>query len=241
MEDERFCPQCGQDSYVPLTGFYRPPAQNAFQPMPRSAELPQLVPMAAPSKPLFPKGIILGLIGGIVGLNLAIITLWLANFGENLGADSTEIYGAALLILLLSIVGLAGCFLESSKMAGGILMWIAAIGLFFSFSWIGWISVISFALGGAVMVWGSREEKGTVIPVRAPLITSPPVAVPPAPVQEEALPSEDVAPQSSEDEIYEVPRRKWTKKEWRDNTIAAVAIILILAGALFAVWYFYAR
>ncbi len=232
---------CGQDSYVPLTGFYRPPSQTVFQPSPQPAELKQSVLMAAPHKTLFSKSVILGLIGGIVGLNLAIITLWLANISDNLGADSTAAYGVAFLIILFSIVGLAGCFLESYKMAGGILMWIAAIGLFFSLSWIGWISVISFALGGAVMVWGSRKEKGMVMPVITPPPTSPPLAVPSEPLQEEALPPEDAASQSLEEEIDEPPRRKWTKKEWRDNIIAAVAIMLILAGALLAVWYFYAR
>ena len=80
-----------------------------------------------------------------------------------------------------------------------------------------------------------------VVSERPPFLTSPPVAAPPASMQEEALLPEHVAPQQSEIGTDEPPRRKWTRKEWRDNIIATVAIILILAGALFATWYFYAR
>ncbi|NLT37901.1 MAG: zinc ribbon domain-containing protein [Methanomassiliicoccus sp.] len=243
-DEERFCPQCGQDSYVPLTGFYRPPVHTVFPPVPPPTEIVQQVMMVAPSKARFPLGIISGMVGGIVGLNLAIFILWIASIGDALGGDSTEVYRAASLIVLFSVVGLAGCFLERYKMAGGILMWVAAVGLYLFLNWIGWISVISFALGGALMVWESRresrEENQMVLAGTTPSPASPSVA-PPATSNEGAPPSEEVETRSSDDEYDELPRRKWSKEEWKDNIIAAAAIILILAGALLAAWYFYIR
>lgn len=243
-EEERFCPQCGQDSYVPLTGFYRPPVQTAFQPVTRPAEITQPMMVSLP-KARFPQGIIPGLVGGIVGLNLAFFILWIASIVEAIGADSTEVHRTASLIILFSVVGLAGCFLERYKMAGGILMWVAAVGLFLFLNWIGWISVISFALGGALMIWGSwvesKEEKEMVLAGTTPSSASPSVASPPAYSNDEPSTSEDVESGLSEDEHDEPPRRKWSKEEWRDNIIAAAAIILILAGALLAAWCFYIK
>jgi len=79
------------------------------------------------------------------------------------------------------------------------------------------------------------------MPESFPPLTPPSEAAPLVSMQEEALPPEDVGPQQSDVGTNEPPRRKWTRKEWRDNIIATVAFILILAGALFATWYFYAR
>ncbi len=296
MGEERFCPQCGMDSRVLPVGYDRPPAPPVYQPLPQQP-LPAIVPTVP--RTTLPRGAMLGLIGGIVGLTVSIIVLMLANVVDNFGGDSTRTYAGAFLTLVLSTVGLLGCFLEGRKMVAGILMWIAAAGLLLSLSWIGWISVTGFALGGTVLIWEARKEAPAARPVTAPP-AMPPMVFPPTPMQEKRAPatsrwngpSAPPAPANQspsqpsppvslqgfattasveelrypkangvraneypppmreeprtaeevllqDDVYYEPPRKPWTRREWRDNILAALAILGILVAALFAAWFFY--
>lgn len=135
-----------------------------FQPTYQPQYYVQPVPVVAMQTSGSRKAFWLGLIGGIIGVIIAIGFAALGSLADAFGVASGSIYVIALLILIFSIMGMAGCFLESHKLVGGVLMMVAGIAMFIFVVWLGALTAILFGIGGLLMISDWVKEDKTQAP-----------------------------------------------------------------------------
>jgi hypothetical protein len=161
VQGGRFCTKCGYDSYTPpivVQGGYE---QTMNRPQYYQQPIPIVVTQASGSR----KAFWLGLIGGIIGIIVALGVGFIGSLGEAFGETDQGLYILAFLAFVFSIMGMIGCFLESHRLAGGITMIIAGIGILVSTSMFGALSAILFVIGGILMISDSRKV-GMIGPAR---------------------------------------------------------------------------
>jgi len=106
------------------------------------------------------KSFWLGLIGGIFGILAGLLVGFIGAMGDALGIGDYGLYTWAVLVFLLSILGIVGGALERWKLIGGVIMIIAGIGIVVVIGMLGFLTLVLFIIGGALLlVDASKESK----------------------------------------------------------------------------------
>ena len=105
------------------------------------------------------KGGIWALIGGIIGILLALAMLSAASFfgsyGFGFASDMFTIMGG--LGLVFSIIGIVCGFIEKQKMAAGALMIVSGIVVLIAMTVFGVLTFILFLVGGIMVIREARQ------------------------------------------------------------------------------------
>ena len=105
------------------------------------------------------KAFWLGIIGGILGILIAMVVYVIAfNFDTSL---YTNVAGA----FIFSIVGMAGGILEKRKMLGAALMFIGGVGVLISISFYGILTLVLFVVGGIIILMQKKEQPAVAPPM----------------------------------------------------------------------------
>lgn len=245
-EGDRFCFSCGHDvlgtSGVP-SGPHIVRVERAVQPQyPQQyvqAPLPVTVKEASGSR----KAFWLGLIGGIIGILAGLFAGFVASVGEAFVGDSYGLYTNAISAIGFSIMGMVGGFLETWKKAGGIMLILAAIGIFVSVSMFGLLSAILFFVGGALMLSDVRKENLLKLTMMQsspqPIIYKTAIAVDAE--QPNALNNETLTDGAIRDDESSTNRALTDRERQnrQNNIIGFIAIVIILLSAGVAAWLLY--